>query len=445
MNSNKAKIRLLQPSNSAPKMAKPSKLSTNRTTYPFGSSTASWSWLSASGLVSPQDFAFVVFSVIYLFFLSKFAFPKLTDPMEEPPVFNPESYIVWLGPLFGGIIGIVIPIAYMFEGFIEGDKEGIRAAARHVFLLARQVFMDGVAFSDRFSTPIRVFVPVFYNAKRIFTLVDWVKREFLKADDQEYGGSASGVGPISDISLPKEQEQEFKEHHDPISSSKLSPKSQKNQTLQSTTNRKPGSFSFRQLNALAVIVVLSASGMVSPQDLAFVLFSIAYMYFISKVAFPVQSSIKDPAVFSPQNKILRLYVLLGAIIGLVLPIAYIFEGIFESDKQGISAASPHVFLLASQVFMEGLAFSDQFSTPIRVFVPVFYNSRRIFTIVEWLTSEFSKDYAEYGGSAKRLYLGRALAIANMAFWSFNLFGFLLPVYLPRAFKKYYSTHKVKEY
>ncbi|XP_004309197.1 PREDICTED: uncharacterized protein LOC101311634 [Fragaria vesca subsp. vesca] len=147
--------------------------------------------LSASGLVSPQDFAFVVFSIIYLFFLSKFAFPKLTDPMEEPPVFNPESYLVRLGPLFGGIIGIVIPIAYIFEGFIEGDKEGIRAAAPHVFLLASQVFMDGVAFSDRFSIPIRVFVPVFYNAKRIFTLVDWVKREFSKAGDQEYGGSAS--------------------------------------------------------------------------------------------------------------------------------------------------------------------------------------------------------------------------------------------------------------
>ncbi|XP_050387528.1 uncharacterized protein LOC126803844 [Argentina anserina] len=147
--------------------------------------------LSASGLVSLQDFAFVVFSIIYLFFLSKFAFPKLTDPMEEPPVFNPESYLVRLGPLFGGVIGIAIPIAYIFEGFIEGDKEGIRAAAPHVFLLASQVFMDGVAFSDRFSTPIRVFVPVFYNSKRIFTLVDWVKREFSKADDQEFGGSAS--------------------------------------------------------------------------------------------------------------------------------------------------------------------------------------------------------------------------------------------------------------
>ncbi|CAL9008710.1 unnamed protein product [Prunus brigantina] len=251
---------------------------------------------------------------------------------------------------------------------------------------------------------------------------------------------SGGVGPTcNDISLPKEQEHEFKEHHDPASS-KLSPRQKP------PAQRKPGLFSFRQLNALAVIVVLAASGMVSPTDFAFVLFSMIYIHFISKVAFPTTlNSPKDPAVFNPQNKILRLYVLVGAIVGLLLPIAYILEGMVEGDKEGISAASPHVFLLASQVFMEGVALTDRFSTPIRVFVPVFYNSRRIFTIVEWLRSEFSKEYEEYGGSAKRLYLGRGLAIANMAFWCFNLFGFLLPVYLPRAFKKYYSLQKVKEY
>ncbi|PQM36526.1 uncharacterized protein Pyn_00990 [Prunus yedoensis var. nudiflora] len=126
--------------------------------------------------------------------------------------------------------------------------------------------------------------------------------------------------------------------------------------------------------------------------------------------------------------------------GLVLPIAYIFEGIMEGNKQGIKAAAPHVFILASQVFMDGVVFSDRFSTPIRVFVPVFYNSKRIFTLVEWLKNEFSKEEV-YGTSARRLYLGRMLAVANLAFWSLNLFGFLLLVHLPASFKKYYSAHK----
>lgn len=250
---------------------------------------------------------------------------------------------------------------------------------------------------------------------------------------------SGGVGPTADISLPKEQEVVHKEEQD---------HSLKNnnvhKTTITTTPRKVGFLSFRQLNCLAVGIVLSASGMVSPEDFAFVIFSIVYMYFISKVAFPPLHPSKEPLVFNPQNKVLKIYVLIGAIIGLYAPIAYILEGIFEGDKEGIKAAAPHVFLLASQVFMEGVAFSGRFSTPIRAFVPVFYNSRRIFTIVDWLRSEIYKIHEEHSGSDRRVYVGRALAVANMAFWCFNLFGFLLPVYLPRVFKLYYSGHKEKE-
>lgn len=250
---------------------------------------------------------------------------------------------------------------------------------------------------------------------------------------------SGGVGATSkDISLPKEHEVAFKQQDDPTSF----------QSTKSTATPSKASsnfLSFRQLNALAVVTVFAASGMISAQDFAFVIFSLIYMFFLFKIAFPPPPQSKESSVFSPNTTILRLYVLVGAIIGLLLPIAYILEGIFEGDKEGIKAAAPHVFLLASQVFMEGVAFSDKFSTPIRVFVPVFYNSRRIFTIVDWLKTEFSKAEGDNGASARRLYLGRALALANMAFWCFNLFGFLLPVYLPKAFKKYYCANgnKVK--
>lgn len=250
---------------------------------------------------------------------------------------------------------------------------------------------------------------------------------------------SGGVGATSkDISLPKEHEVAFKQQDDPTSF----------QSTKSTATPSKASsnfLSFRQLNALAVVTVFAASSMISAEDFAFVIFSLIYMFFLFKIAFPPPPQSKESSVFDPNTTILRVYVLVGAIIGLLLPIAYILEGIFEGDKEGIKAAAPHVFLLASQVFMEGVAFSDKFSTPIRVFVPVFYNSRRIFTIVDWLKTEFSKAEGDNGASARRLYLGRALALANMAFWCFNLFGFLLPVYLPKAFKKYYCANgnKVK--
>ena len=237
------------------------------------------------------------------------------------------------------------------------------------------------------------------------------------------------VGPTGyDISLPKEQVV-HRENQDP------SLKHSQKTTI--STPHKTSFLSFRQLNCLAVIIVLSASGLVSAEDFAFVVFSLIYLYFLSWVAFPRLPS-NEPRVFVTNKKFLRLHMFIGSVIGLYLPIAYILEGVFGGDKQGIKAAATHVFLLVSQVYMEGVAFSDSFATPISAFVPVFYNSRRIFTIVDWLRTEIYKVEDEHSGPERRVYIGIALAVANMAFWCFNLFGFLLPVFLPRAFKMYYS-------
>ncbi|KAM0002334.1 hypothetical protein Hdeb2414_s0331g00869721 [Helianthus debilis subsp. tardiflorus] len=200
--------------------------------------------------------------------------------------------------------------------------------------------------------------------------------------------------------------------------------------------------SFQQLNALAVAIVLSATGMVAIESFAFVLFSFFYMYFLSKTAFPTINRSQNHPVFDDSSRLLSVYSFVGAVFGLFLPVAYIFEGIIEGDKEGIKAATPHVFLLASQLFLEGVAYSDLFSLPMRVLVPVVYNSARIFSLMEWLRSEISKvEVEEFGGSSRRVVMGRVLAVANLVYWSFNLFGFLLPVYVPLAFKRYYSDEK----
>lgn len=242
---------------------------------------------------------------------------------------------------------------------------------------------------------------------------------------------SGGVGPTgSDITFPKEQEAIHEEHQEPNHSLK-------------PPNMKSTFLSFPQLNSLAVIVILASSGMVSLEDLSFLIFSFIYLFFISKVAFPSKPNATYPQIFNPKNKLLRLYINIGAIVGLYGPIAYILEGTYEGDKEGIKAASPHLFLLASQIFMEGIVFTGGFSPPSRAFVPVMYNSRRLFTIVDWLRTEFYKAEAQQSGSDTRVMVGRVLAVANMAFWCFNLFGFLLPVYLPKVFQMYYSGHKEK--
>ncbi|XP_065867636.1 uncharacterized protein [Euphorbia lathyris] len=208
--------------------------------------------------------------------------------------------------------------------------------------------------------------------------------------------------------------------------------------------RKASFLSLTQLISLAIIITLAANALISSQDLAFVIFSIIYIYFLSTFAFPpFPTPPKNPPIFDPKNRILPIYVSAGAIIGLFLPLIYILQGIFSGDKERIKTAAPHLFLLATQVYMEGVVFSDMFAIPIHVFVPVFYNSKRIFSIVEWLVTEFSI-VEDADDSYVRVLFGRALALGNMAFWGFNLFGFLLPIYLPRAFNKYYSSSKVKD-
>lgn len=37
-----------------------------------------------------------------------------------------------------------------------------------------------------------------------------------------------------------------------------------------------------------------------------------------------------------------------------------------------------------------------------------------------------------------MWFGRVLAMANMIYFCINLFGFLLPQFLPRAFEKYFK-------
>ncbi|CAL1378242.1 unnamed protein product [Linum trigynum] len=95
--------------------------------------------------------------------------------------------------------------------------------------------------------------------------------------------------------------------------------------------------------------------------------------------------------------------------------------------------------------MEGVALgSSRFSLPVGILIPVFYHSRCIFTLADWLSFEFATSEDDAG--ARRLYFGRGLAVANMAFWRFNLFGLLLPVAVPICPKKYYaaSVNKVSK-
>ncbi|XP_057528125.1 uncharacterized protein LOC130806908 [Amaranthus tricolor] len=245
---------------------------------------------------------------------------------------------------------------------------------------------------------------------------------------------SGGVGPTADISLPKDEHPIEKHAHNLVTTPNLSEK---------YPQKTPKAFfiTLRQLNCLAIMIVLAASGLVSVEEIAIVFFSMIYIIFLSKYVFPNYNPSKQHPVFDPNSKILGSYILFAGVIGLFLPILYIFHGVLKGDKDGIKAAVPHVFVLASQVFMEGVSAADRFSIPIRVFIPVFFNSYRLLTIRVWMENDFmnvgERRCGDGCSSFGRLRMGRVLAVANAVLWTYNLFGFLLPVFLPRAFKRYY--------
>lgn len=100
-----------------------------------------------------------------------------------------------------------------------------------------------------------------------------------------------------------------------------------------------------------------------------------------------------------------------------------------------------MFLLASQFFMEGIVETgERFSLPVRVYVPLFYNAKRVLMLMDLVRGEVMEAGVENRASMRRLIVGRWLAVLNLVYWGFHLLGFLLPVYLPKAFKIYYGSN-----
>lgn len=204
-----------------------------------------------------------------------------------------------------------------------------------------------------------------------------------------------------------------------------------------------GSVSFLQIQMIAYIVVFSVSGVVPFTDMAFVVFATIYVLVLSRSVFPPLGQGLPPPVFRSHG-LFRLWVMLGTVIGLFLPLAYVLGGFSRGDHMAVQGATPHLFLLASQMltenFMAGLSF---FSLPIRALTPILYSARRLVSIGAWIRKVFATPVPaatllETGIAAQWPLFGRCLALANLLFWSLNLFGFLIPFFLPRAFKKHYE-------
>lgn len=136
-----------------------------------------------------------------------------------------------------------------------------------------------------------------------------------------------------------------------------------------------------------------------------------------------------------------MYVVLGTTVGLFLPLAHVLGGFARGDDAAVRSATPHLFLLSCQILTENVVGSlGAFSPPVRALVPLLYTVRRVFVIVDWVYDVWANRALTRAATAQEaawVWFGRYLAAANLVYFSANLFVFLIPRFLPRAFEKYF--------
>ncbi|KAL9670215.1 hypothetical protein QQ045_007766 [Rhodiola kirilowii] len=206
-----------------------------------------------------------------------------------------------------------------------------------------------------------------------------------------------------------------------------------------------GSLRVIELQLVAFIMVFSASGLVPLLDLIFPAFVTAYLFLLSRIAFPSHGRTTTTDTSTPElfqgSKMFRMYVVLGTTIGLFLPLAYVLGGFARGDDHAVRSATPHLFLLSFQILTENIISGlSLFSPPLRALVPLLYTVRRLFVIIDWTVDVWLNKTLPANALLKDVawfWFGKCLAVANLVYFAVNLFGFLIPCFLPRAFDRYF--------
>ncbi|XXG49862.1 hypothetical protein AAC387_Pa02g3920 [Persea americana] len=203
-----------------------------------------------------------------------------------------------------------------------------------------------------------------------------------------------------------------------------------------------GSLRVIELQLVAFIMVFSASGLVPLLDLAFPAFVSVYLLALARLAFPSHGRSANSQEIFHGGPFFRIYMVVGTTVGLFLPLAYVLGGFARGDDHAVKAATPHLFLLSFQILVENLISGlSLFSPPVRALVPLLYTVRRIFVISDWIYVVWVDKTLPANAELKDVawvWFGKVLAVVNLAYFSINLFGFLIPRFLPRAFEVYFK-------
>lgn len=126
---------------------------------------------------------------------------------------------------------------------------------------------------------------------------------------------------------------------------------------------------------------------------------------------------------------LKIYMPVFATAGVLLPIMTIIL----APKTIQNTLTPHLFLLLSQIHMEGVTGSVYYHNVIRLLVPIVFNAYRISSLLTWTSAAWWQSPTD-GWYVWNL----GLAMTNLLLWAYNLLVFLLLRVLPRYFDRQMS-------
>ncbi|BBN07626.1 hypothetical protein MPTK1_4g05130 [Marchantia polymorpha subsp. ruderalis] len=193
----------------------------------------------------------------------------------------------------------------------------------------------------------------------------------------------------------------------------------------------------------SLCIILIAGGWVPKEDIIFSILTTLYIFIMQKKVFTAVTPYIIPGMFP--GKVFAIYLSTMSVLGLLFPLVYLIGAYILGDMTGFEAAVPSIFLLLVQCLSENYTYTRvSFSLLIRVLVPVMYNARRIFTLWTWALYIFGDGVDPEFSTGYWLLCGQILAAVNVIIWNYNLWCFLIPIFLPGSMRAYYKIEQEQQ-
>lgn len=120
---------------------------------------------------------------------------------------------------------------------------------------------------------------------------------------------------------------------------------------------------------------------------------------------------------------------------LLLLIIFPCSAFAQGDHKAVAAAVPSLFLTACQLLLEDIVVDvSRVSYPIRAIIPLLFTWSRVNSNLDWLNALAPQVLTEPKPNYWK-WFGFSLALGNVVFTASNLFFFVIPIFLPRAFQR----------